>query len=162
MKSALVHGGFFAKFNVDAHPNIMTVTSTDTDDLVTECSPDYICRLLGGRIDHMQKHRNTLHSLDIVTFSVPRTTRSISIQSYVPVVCILTGTHFIGLRTVQEFVRGIDGISVTWTPLYFGKGTACSTIAAHTLYAAFLQKKYKGRYGSDRSVHISSIRHHGK
>ena len=126
-----------AKFNVDAHPIVTLLT--DTDDLVPECSSDYIRRLLGDRIDHMQKRRNTMHSLDIVTFSVPRTAMRISIQSYVPVVCILTGSHFIGLSTVQDLLRGIEGVSVTWTPLHFGKGTTCSTIAAHPIYAKFLQ-----------------------
>ena len=130
-----------AKFNVDAHPIVTLLT--DTDDLVPECSSDYIRRLLGDRIDHMQKRRNTMHSLDIVTFSVPRTAMRISIQSYVPVVCILTGSHFIGLSTVQDLLRGIEGVSVTWTPLHFGKGTTCSTIAAHPIYAKFLQQSTK-------------------
>ena len=31
-----------AKFNVDAHPNVMTVTSPDMDDLMAKCSSDYI------------------------------------------------------------------------------------------------------------------------
>ncbi len=61
-----------AAINLDAHPNVMTVPPTDTDDLMPKYSSDYVRRSLHDRIDHMQMHINTMHGLYLVTFLAPR------------------------------------------------------------------------------------------
>ena len=122
-----------ALFCITEHPNIY--------DSRMQSLPEYVRGLLLDRLQYMRKNLNTMHSLHLISFIMPRAVKD---RHDVPVIIILHGsTHVLGLSTVEALLSRTIGVTVTCMPLDFGQGKEYPDVTSHCIYTAFLRLSSK-------------------
>ena len=100
-----------ALFCIAEHPNIY--------DSSMQLLPDYVRGLLLKQFQHMRNKENTMKSVNLLSFIMPRTVQN---RHEVQVFVILHGSHVLGLSTVEALLNRTIGVTVTCRPLDFGPG----------------------------------------
>ncbi len=95
--------------------------------------PDYIGSILTSRLRLMQTIQNSMKSITLLSFSYPRQFRG---NADVPVNVILHFSNSIGFLTIQALLNTI-GITVTCTPVDFGREALSRCYIAPHLYSLF-------------------------
>ena len=128
-----------ARFSIAVHEHL-------TDSMVTKFSHTYISSIIEQRALNMQKNKEGMSSLDLITIAIPRT---VGIRKEAPVVCILHGSHMMQMECVEGLFR-IPGVTAAYEPLDYGIG---NDFASNQTYAAF-------RAMSSKLPTVSVIRQH--
>ena len=80
-----------------------------------ELSIQYIRNFLTGRLHHIQRTENNMHSITLLSFLYPRQFRA---SAAVPVIVILHFSNSIRFPTIQALLgHGTVGINATCTPV---------------------------------------------
>ena len=112
-----------ARFSMADHDDMIDV-------MATRLSHGYISNIIEKRVDYMRKTGNTMFSLDLVTYAIPRT---VGRRHEAPVICFMHASHMMQLSSAQELFR-IHGVTATYEPLDCGRR---GTVAYNQAYHAF-------------------------
>ena len=95
----------YARFSLAVHEHL-------TDSLVTKFSHTYKGSITEQLALNMQKNKEGMGSLDLITFVIPRT---VGCGKEAPVVCILHGSHMMQMKSV-EWLFHIPGVTAAYEP----------------------------------------------
>jgi hypothetical protein len=129
-----------AEFHVACHTQIVDLA---TKRIISE----YVRNIIAARAPYFNKH---LKALALLSFSMPTDVSSLRNREIVPVFGILYDSRLVFENTVQAIFHGVDGLSATWAPLYFGPGTQYPLLNDHPAFITFLAQSSLG--GMDKTL----------
>ncbi len=92
-----------------------------------------------------------MQGVELLSISLPQNSCTLDV---LPVICILHDLHAIGLKTVQDVLGDIDGVTVKCRPLYYGPGSGVNILSANPLYTAFILASSKVELPNQPNVHL--------
>ena len=102
-----------ADFHVACHPQIVDIQTE-------QIFPEYVQNIIATRASYFNER---MKALVLLSISMPTVMSSLCNREVVPVFGILYDSRLVFENTVQAIFRGVDGLSATWAPLYFGPCT---------------------------------------
>jgi hypothetical protein len=103
---------------------------------------EYVRDLLLKRLKYIRETENTMPSINLLSFMMPRTVQH---RRDASVYVIQHSSHVLGVASVQSLFN-IIGVTVTCCPLDFGPGKEYSDVTSYSIYAAFLWSSLKNTW----------------